>query len=74
MMHFYESPIHCKVHWRMGRRLGLCRLISAQPEIGSTIREFSIALLCGYWRFCISNIDTVPMKLITACYGGWLSE
>ena len=35
-------PIHCRVHWRVGRRLGSSRLISVQPFIGSTIRAFSI--------------------------------
>ena len=33
-----------------------------------------LALLCGYWRFCPVFIDTVSIKPITACYGGWLSE
>ena len=36
-MHFRARPIHCKIQWRVGRRLGSCRLISAQPLIGSTI-------------------------------------
>ena len=31
------------LHWREGRGLGLYRLISAQPLIGSTIREFCIS-------------------------------
>ena len=35
-------PIHCKVQWKLGRRLGSCRLILVQPLIGSTIRTFSI--------------------------------
>ena len=26
--------------------------------------------LCGYWRFCPVYIDTVPIKPITASYGG----
>ena len=43
VMHFCTSLTHCKVHWREGRRLGSCRLISAQPLIGSTIREFCIS-------------------------------
>ena len=34
--------IHCRVHWRAGRRPGLCRSTSALRLIGSTIREFSI--------------------------------
>ena len=36
-IHFCARPIHCKVHWRVGRRLGSCRLSSVQPSIGSTI-------------------------------------
>ena len=36
VMHFFACPIHCKLHWRMGQRLGSCRLISAQPLKGST--------------------------------------
>ena len=43
VMHFCVCFIHCKGHWRVGRRLGLCRLTSAQPLIGSTIRDFSIS-------------------------------
>ena len=38
VMHFCECRKHCKVHWRVGRRLGSYRLISAQPLIESTIR------------------------------------
>ena len=34
--------IHSKVYWRLGRMQGSYRLISAQPLIGSTNREFSI--------------------------------
>ena len=29
VMHFCACLIYCKVHWRLGRRLGSCRLISA---------------------------------------------
>ena len=46
--HFCACPIHCKVHWRVGRRLRSCRLISVQLLIGSSIRAFSITLLCGF--------------------------
>ena len=42
VMHFCACLKHCKGHWRDGRRLGSYRLISAQPLIGSTIREFYI--------------------------------
>ena len=42
VMLFCACFLHCKVYWRVGRRLRSCRLISAQPLIGSTIREFSI--------------------------------
>ena len=41
VMHFCACPIHCKVLWRVVRRLGSCKLISVQPLIGSTIRTFS---------------------------------
>ena len=50
------------------------RLISVQPLIGSSIRAFSIALVCGYGRFCVVYTDTVSVKPITARYGGWLPE
>ena len=43
VMHICACRIHCKVHWRAGRRLGSFRLISAQPLIGSTMREFCIS-------------------------------
>ena len=32
-MHFCVCPLYCKVHWGVGRRLGLCRLFSAQPFV-----------------------------------------
>ena len=55
--YFCTCPIHCKVHWRVGRRVWSCRLISVQPFIGSTIRAFYISsalwalevLCCLYW-------------------------
>ena len=25
VMHFCACPIHCRVHWRLGKRLGSCR-------------------------------------------------
>ena len=43
VMHFCACPIHCRVHWKVGRRLRSCRLISVQPLIGSTIWVFSIS-------------------------------
>ena len=43
VMHFCVCPIHCRVHWRMGRRLGSCRLTSVQLLIWSTIWAFSIS-------------------------------
>ena len=42
VMHLRVCPIHCRVHWRVGRRLGSCRLTSVQLLIGSTIWAFSI--------------------------------
>ena len=43
VMHFCLCPILCRVHWRMGWRLGSCRLTSVQLLIGSTIWAFSIS-------------------------------
>ena len=43
VMHFCACPIHCRVHWRVGRWLGSCRLTSVQPLIGSTIWASSIS-------------------------------
>ena len=58
VMPFYACPMRCKVHWRVGRRLGSCRLISVKPLIGSTIRAFSIgsALLVLEVLCCLYNI------------------
>ena len=39
VMLFCVCPIHFRVHWRVGRRLGWCRLISVQPLIMSTIEH-----------------------------------
>ena len=72
--YFCACPIHYKVHWRVGRILRSCILISVQPLIGPTILYSQSALLCGYWRFCVVYIDTVYIKPITARYGGLLSE
>ena len=33
VMHFCACPIRCRVHWRVGRRLGSCRLTSVKPLI-----------------------------------------
>ena len=64
VMRLFECHLHCKVHWRVGRRLGSYRLISAQPLIGSTIREFCISsvlrvleVLCCLYRHSFYQID-----------------
>ena len=49
VMHCCACPIHCRVHSRVGRRLGSCRLISEQPLIGSTIWAFYIG--SALWVF-----------------------
>ena len=43
VMHFCACPIHSKVHLRVGRYLGSCRLISVQLLIGSKVGAFSIS-------------------------------
>ena len=32
VMHYCACPIHCKVHWRVGRRLRPCRLIGSRSR------------------------------------------
>ena len=43
VMRFWECPIQCNAHWRLGKRFESCRLISVQPLIGSTVRASSIS-------------------------------
>ena len=43
VMYFCACPIHCKVHWRAGRRLGSRRISAAFKLLGSPIRKFSIS-------------------------------
>ena len=48
MIHFCACAIHCRVHWRVGRRLGSCRLISVQPLIGALGNHLGIlSKLCS---------------------------
>ena len=60
VMNFCACPIHCKVHSRAGRRLGLCRLISVQPLIGLTISAFSIL-----YRLCAAGIGGSVLSILT---------
>ena len=41
------------MHWRVSSRLGLCKLISAQPLIWSPIMEFSIGSV-----LCCKNVNS----------------
>ena len=43
VIHLCACPIHCRVHWRVGRRVRSCRLISVQPIIGPTLWVISIS-------------------------------
>ena len=83
VMHFYACRIHCKTRWRVGKRLGSCRLISALPLIGSTIRELSVSLFCGFWGSVLSiltqlvsdrsqhvMVDGCRSKLVNVVSGG----
>ena len=54
------------LHWRVGIRLGSFRLFSAQPLIGSIIREFCISSVLWYWT------QFLTIKSIAARYGGRL--
>ena len=60
VLKFCACPIHCKVHWRVGRRLGLYRLFSVQPLIRLTIRAFSIG--SALWVF---NIGGSVLSILT---------
>ena len=64
-MHFCACPIHCTVHWRVGRRLGSCRLISVPPLKGSTIRAFSMSSTLWVLEDRFVYIDTVSIKPTT---------
>ena len=81
VMYFCACPIYCKVHWRVGRKLGSCRLISMQPLIGSTIRAFSISS-AGIGGFVLSiltqflsnrsqhvMVDGCPSQLVNVMSG-----
>ena len=64
VMCFSVCHIHCRVHWRVGRRPGLCRSTSVLLLIRSTIREFSIGsalwvseVLCCLYRHSSYLID-----------------
>ena len=78
-MHFFAFPIQCKVHWRVGRRLGSCRLISVQPLLGSTIKAFHISsllwvfevLCCLFWH-SFYEIDH-DMLWLTVVGVNWLT-
>ena len=69
--------LHYVSHWRVGRRLGSFRLISAQPLIGSTIREFYISSVlsvlevqcCLYWhRFYQIDHSTLWLPVVGVNY------
>ena len=63
MMLFSARHIHCKMHRRVGRRLGSYRLISAPPLIGSTIRKYSISsILWVLQALCCLFFDTVSIN------------
>ena len=62
VIHFCACQIHCKIHWRVGRRLGSCRLTSVRPLIGSTIWAFSISSAPWVLEVCVVYTDTVSIK------------
>ena len=55
-MDFCACPIHCRVHWRVGRRLGSCRLLSVQPLIGCTG-----VLYCQFWSIVLQSGARLPI-------------
>ena len=76
VMHFGACPIHMihyKVHLKVGRRLGSCRLISVQPMIGSIIRAYSISFAqrvlkvqcSAYWHsFYQTDHSSLPWLIV----------
>ena len=67
VMNFIVCPIQCKVDERLGKRLGLCILISAQPLIESSLWE------CSKSSPIYVGVGG-SVKSIIASYGGRLSE
>ena len=58
VMHFCGCPIHCTVHWRVGRRIGSCRLISVQPFDG-------VNLLGIHYMLCSVGIEISALCILT---------
>ena len=64
-------PIHCKVHWRVGRRQASCRFISAQPLIVNHQLYKLCSVGIGGSVFLVYR-NTVYIKSKTARFGGRL--
>ena len=58
VIHFYACPIHCKLHWRVGRRLGSGRWISVMPLIGLVIMGIPYLL-------CSAGIEGFVLSILT---------
>ena len=78
VMHFCACPIDCRVHWRVGRRLGSCRLISVKPLIASTICVFSISsavwvleVLSSLYWYSFYQTDHSPLWWMVVGVNWW---
>ena len=58
VMDFCACLIHCRVHWRVGRRLGSCRLISVQPLTG--VNHLGIL-----YKLCSVGIGGFVLSILT---------
>ena len=56
VLHLCTCPKHCKVHWRVGRRIGSCGLISAE----SLTREIvKVSEWCDLWGMKLNETKTM---------------
>ena len=64
VIHFCAYPIICRVHSKVGRKLGLCRLIPVQPLTGLTIRAFFISSAPWVLEVLFVYINTVSIVMV----------
>ena len=73
-LHVYVCTIHFKVHWRMCKRLGLCRLILAQPlkgqPSGNCLKLCSVGIRVSFLSI-ISPFLTNRLQHLILFFGCW---
>ena len=58
VMHFCACQINCIVLWRLGGGYRIVQIMSVQPSIGSTVREFSISSVLLGLECSVLSIST----------------